>query len=124
LGTWNQWSKSKGVLPTNINLDKMVKSMNIALDCVDRGFGHRTETAIKTYVNLYPGEKIDAIADQIEMKILPRLNGTDKDLVNQYVADEINKILSFLHAEDIQTAFDAVLKDDKSAFFSWKGVNR
>ena len=111
-------------MPININLDEIVKKVNGALDLVDRGFGHRTETAIKTYVNLYPGSKVDAIADQIEMKILPRLNGADKDLVKRDVAHVINDILASIRAEDVQNAFDAVLRDDKSAFFSWKGVNR
>ena len=122
--TWMRWATSKGKLPININLDEIVKKVNGALDLVDRGFGHRTETAIKTYVNLYPGSKVDAIADQIEMKILPRLNGTDKDLVKRDVAHVINDILASMRAEDVQNAFDAVLRDDKSAFFSWKGVNR
>ena len=122
--TWMRWATSKGKLPININLDEIVKKVNGALDLVDRGFGHRTETAIKTYVNLYPGSKVDAIADQIEMKILPRLNGADKDLVKRDVAHVINDILASIRAEDVQNAFDAVLRDDKSAFFSWKGVNR
>jgi hypothetical protein len=122
--TWMRWSTSKGKLPVSINLDEIVKKVNRALDLVDRGFGHRTETAIKTYVNLYPGSKVDAIADQIEMKILPRLNGADKDLVKRDVAHVINDILASIRAEDVQNAFDAVLRDDKSAFFSWKGVNR
>jgi 5-methylcytosine-specific restriction endonuclease McrBC GTP-binding regulatory subunit McrB len=122
--TWMQWATIKGNLSANINLDEIVKKINGSLDLVDRGFGHRTETAIKTYVNLYPGSKLDAIADQIEMKILPRLNGADKDLVQRDVAPIINDILTSMHAEDVQEAFDAILQDDKSAFFSWKGVNR
>ena len=91
---------------------------------MDRGFGHRTETAIQTYVDLYPGSKEDAIADQIAMKILPRLNGVEKDRVQQYVASTVNDVLSSIRAEDEQRAFDNVVQDDKSTFFAWKGVNR
>ena len=122
--TWLKWASSKGQLQQGIDLDAILQQLNIALDSVDRGFGHRTETAIKTYIDLYPGSKTDAIADQIEMKILPRLNGAEKDLVQQGVANAVNMVLTAIRAEDVQQAFDDVLNDTKSAFFSWKGVNR
>ena len=122
--TWMQWASRKGTMRRGMDLDSIIKKLNLALDSVDRGFGHRTETAIQTYVDLYPGSKEDAIADQIAMKILPRLNGVEKDRVQQYVASTVNDVLSSIRAEDEQRAFDNVVQDDKSTFFAWKGVNR
>ena len=122
-GTWDKWAQIKGAMPGGINIDDLIKQLNIALDSVDRGFGLRTETAFKTYVQRYPGMKRDAIADQVAMKVLPRLNGVERDVVRGRAQSAISKVLQAVGDERVLTALDNALSDSASSFFSWKGVN-
>ena len=122
-GTWDKWAQIKGAMPGGINIDDLIKQLNVALDSVDRGFGLRTETAFKTYVQRYPGMKRDAIADQVAMKVLPRLNGVERDVVRGRTQSAISKVLQAVGDERVLAALDNALSDSASSFFSWKGVN-
>ncbi|MGN0844250.1 MAG: AAA family ATPase [Kiritimatiellia bacterium] len=119
---WQKWAKKKGNNPID-KFDEKIQSLKNALESVDRGFGHRTENAIKTYVDYYPGDKKHAFADQIEMKILPKLNGVATDFVKGKVLNSITEILQEIGADDVENAL-AATTDADSAFFTWKGVRR
>ena len=119
---WKNWAKKKGDNPIK-DFDDKIKNLKNALEKVDRGFGHRTENAIKRYVDFYPGDKRHAFADQIEMKILPKLNGVETDLVTERVLPSITPILEEIGDTDVTVALEAT-KNTDSAFFTWKGVRR
>jgi len=97
-----------------------------ALDGVGRAYGFRVDQAMKLYVLNYPGHYREAVSDQIEMKILPKLNGMELQdphfaTVKQAVSDAIAK------TEDgnLQSAFDKACRQDMGAtFFKWRGVTR
>ena len=119
--TWQNWTKPYGRgLP---GIDDAIRELKDALKLVDRGFGHRTESAIKQYVDFYPGNKQDALADQIEMKILPKLNGVEADLVRDKVQAPIASVLRSIKDTDVTDALAATLQGE-STFFTWKGVRR
>ena len=119
--TWQNWTKPYGYgLP---GIDDAIRELKDALKLVDRGFGHRTESAIKQYVDFYPGNKQDALADQIEMKILPKLNGVEADLVRDKVQAPIVSVLRSIKDTDVTDALAATLQGE-STFFTWKGVRR
>lgn len=120
---WLSWAKKKNDKTAVDRLDDKIQTLKTALTKVDRGFGHRTENAIKTYVDFYPGNKNHALADQIEMKILPKLNGIETDLVKDQVASSVRKVLYEIRDTDVCNAFDDTLQSE-SAFFTWKGVRR
>lgn len=119
--TWLEWAKPYGRgLP---GVDDAIRELKEALKLVDRGFGHRTESAIKQYIDFYPGNKQDALADQIEMKILPKLNGVEADLVRDKVQAPILSVLRSINDTDVTDALAATLQGE-STFFTWKGVRR
>lgn len=120
-GAWNEWRTKKSEELPGIN--DYIAQMKAALKSVDCGFGHRTERAIRRYVDLYPGSKKDALADQIEMKILPKLNGIDADLVKNNVSSKILEVLAAIEDKDVSEALKQNLSGD-STFFAWKGVRR
>ena len=97
-----------------------------ALDRVGRAYGFRVDQAMKLYVLNYPGNYREAVSDQIEMKILPKLNGMELQnphftTVKQALSDAIAKTSD----TKLQSAFDEACRQDMGAtFFKWRGVMR
>ena len=121
-GIWRKWAKKKGAELNSLH--DMIETLKQALNQADRGFGHRTENAIRTYIDFYPGDKCHAMADQIEMKILPKLNGCDMDKVkDRDVKNKIQKVLELVNDKELENAFEDSLRAE-TTFFSWKGVHR
>lgn len=94
------------------------------LDMVYRSYGFRVDNAMKTYVINYPGNFREAVADQIEMKILPKLNGVELQ------ADGFGEVKNAM-AEAIRKTGDAKLMEaferacpENGTFFKWRGVMR
>ena len=94
------------------------------LDMVYRSYGFRVDNAMKTYVINYPGNFKEAVADQIEMKILPKLNGVELQ------ADGFGEVKNAM-AEAIRKTGDAKLMEaferacpENGTFFKWRGVMR
>ena len=119
--TWQKWAQKKG--DALGGFEEYIRTLRDALKAVDCGFGHRTELAIRKYVEYYPGNKKDALADQIEMKILPKLNGIECDKVRDYSAAKINEVLEAIDDQAVSRAFAESLAQE-STFFAWKGVQR
>ncbi len=95
-----------------------------ALDTVNRPYGFRVDNAMKTYVLNYPGSHKEAVADQIEMKVLPKLNGLELDsdgfpTVKRALQDAIGKTGD----KDLADAFEKSCPPG-GAFFKWRGVMR
>lgn len=131
--------KYQGKTPNTVLLDadrrnRLMNTVNNILSYMDnagRPFAHRVWQSIETYVSMYPEANINetafnnAIADQIEMKVLPKLNGIDldNDKVQKSLA-QISTVISETNDEKLCEAFENARKLDNSAFFQWKGVVR
>ena len=96
-----------------------------------RAFGHRTSQAITAYVANYPrdGHETDwrtALADQLELRILPRLRGVDADAARpeleglRALAD--NQLRDPALASAIERSLDAA--GSAGGLFVWQGVAR
>ena len=130
--TWNSWRRNadEGELGfatrTLSNLNKILAEFN-------RPFAHRTYQAMLSYIANYPvkpGEDKDdivkrALADQIGMRIMPKLYGVDIKQ-HQDTFNNVDKILRnevkdnlLLHA--FEKASD--LNQNKSGFFHWTGFD-
>lgn len=122
---WANWCVPKldNVVKHNLNTD--LKDINDVLAEVQRPFGHRVNQAIIKYVSLYPGDYNDALADQIEMKILPKLNGLDSQV------SEFDKVMSAIEGKigklgdtELHEAFKMARQNAADSFFKWRGVMR
>ena len=134
LGKWNEINKQSGDLTTNNanKLNEIVSGINGELEKVGRPFAHRVYQSILGYVYAYPNANRDqvafnnAVADQIEMKILPKLNGLEKS--NNDVSDALKRIKDYVEKTkdtELIAEFERSIKDDGSDFFyKWKGVVR
>jgi len=82
--TWKRWHRhEENGTGKNQSIDDDITKINDALVELGRPFGYRTSAAIKSYANNYPGTYKEALADQIEMKILPKLNGVNKENIGK-----------------------------------------
>lgn len=125
---WDRWCKplddqakrDEGV----IFLDRTVLPVLLALNQVNRAYGFRVDQAMRLYVLNYPGEYRDAVSDQIEMKILPKLNGLEiQDPSFGEVKRVIGDAIAAVRDEKLKEAFEASCNPN-ATFFKWRGVMR
>lgn len=123
---WVKW-RNKNVQRVTRMRD-LLAPVNAVLDSVGRPFAYRVSQAMESYVGYYPGnseaEFKAAVADQIEMKILPKLNGLELDIAGfDSVKTTLGGIIDHLSDQQLKDAFDASC-DTKHSFFKWRGVMR
>jgi hypothetical protein len=93
---------------------------------IKRPFGFRTRNSILSYVSNYPSQDNDAIsealADQIEQKILPKFRGLDSR--DSAVKGSLSKIKSILGELKDDLLISAIDQSSRDGQFVWLGVNR
>jgi hypothetical protein len=128
---WDRWiQKEVDSHNPRVNdaLDRMVQIMKD----LKRPFGHRLGRAISVYVANYPmiegGDQVlDPLADQIEMRLLPKLRGTEIDQAEQafdalieFVSQNLgDEVLAHAIRDSVDTA-----RDGGTGQFVWNGVTR
>jgi MoxR-like ATPase len=125
---WNSWCRSPDSLSDNdrVHVMKQVDLLDKAMTEIKRPFGFRTRNSILSYVANYPSADSDsaddAIADQIEQKILPKFRGLDsRDTAVKSALSKVKSVLGELKDELLINAIDQSSKDGQ---FVWMGVNR
>lgn len=125
LPLWKAWSQPKA-MPQQ-EYQKLLKDLNDALDKVGRPFAYRVQQSVDAYMAAYPdpNDWRKAFADQIEMKVLPKLNGLEIASSPKFTetAGVIQKIIDGLGDEDLKKEFDQASNTDNT-FFRWRGVMR
>lgn len=132
LKTWLSWHKTTDSLDgekQQIIID-FVEKLNDALDSFRRPFGHRVNQAIFSYVANHPDASMDegvrmAIADMLEMRILPKLRGVQLEGTAREGLEKIRDIVdSDLQQTDLAEAIgrdiDRALSEGE--LFTWSGL--
>lgn len=124
---WCKWQKEDPDRRKEIM--QYVMPINEVLEKVGRPFAHRVWQAIDGYVSFYPGNSQSALnaalADQIEMKILPKLNGLELDTTGFVdVKTKLSAVIEKLDDDGLIDAFNAACDESRSSFFKWRGVMR
>jgi hypothetical protein len=79
---------------------------------------------MKLYVLNYPGDYRHAVSDQLEMKILPKLNGVElQDARFIEVRNALQTAIDATRDDRLKNAFAASCNTD-ATFFKWRGVMR
>lgn len=126
---WQSWIRNSDTdLSTAIRSDvtEWVQKLNQAMQRIGRPFAHRTYGAMLSYVANYPQQDNFrlAVADQIEMKVLPKLRGLDPhDPQVSQALGEIQSVISSLGDEKLQNAIHEA-RAAESHQFLWHGVDR
>ena len=132
-GVWTKWCKTvdQGALAGPI---EVLTNLNERLAEFNRPFAHRTFQAMLAYMANYPKiEGLDdnqrirqALADQIGMRIMPKLRGVELSQ-NRRTLEEIQGILADgnrLNDRLLLTAFENAINVDKgNGFFRWNGFD-
>jgi uncharacterized protein (DUF3084 family) len=125
--TWEQWVKSFDGNGFD-NERAILTHLNQMLETVNRPFGHRVYRAVLDYLANYPGASIDpalcrnALADQIEQKIVPKLRGLDtQDDTTSRCLDQLSQTISGLQDAELTDAFNRARAQH---VFEWFGVKR
>ena len=118
---WKKWISTSGDGGIS-NLGQQMDEINSYLAELGRPFAHRMWNTVAAYISQYPGDKHDALIDQIEMKILPKLAGLD--MADPTINRVMNNLADYLHKLEepkLNDAFDVACKRD---FFAWQGIER
>jgi predicted nucleic acid-binding Zn-ribbon protein len=125
--TWEKWVKSFDGNGFD-NERAILTNLNQMLETVNRPFGHRVYRAVLDYLANYPGASVDsalcrnALADQIEQKIVPKLRGLDtQDDTTSRCLDQLSKTISGLQDAELTDAFNRARAQH---VFEWFGVKR
>jgi hypothetical protein len=126
---WLSWIKNEDTdlsPAVRTEVSSWIQSLNQAMQLVGRPFAHRTYASILSYVANYPDTdnyKL-ALADQIEMKLLPRIRGLDPQDNNvQQALGGILSVISSLGDDRLLAAVQESSMNDSHQFL-WHGVDR
>jgi outer membrane murein-binding lipoprotein Lpp len=119
-----QWMEWAGGPTVPALVDDSIQKLNDAMDRVQRPFAHRVAQAIRRYVANYGtlGASLEkqALADQIEQRILPKLRGLDV----QEAEAALEGVRSVILATEDQVLLGAFEESKATGNFLWKGVDR
>ena len=127
---WQEWVKDDDTLSPQVRdeVTSWVEELNVAMQLIGRPFAHRTFLSILAYVANYPelegsSHKI-AMADQIELKILPKLRGLDptENNTRQAIA-RLQSVLDKIGDQALVSAFSNCIRQSGHQFV-WHGVDR
>lgn len=128
--TWEKWAKPRRSDSERDTAQKKIEEMVDIMKAFGRPFGHRLGRAMLSYVERYPvtggvpNIVNHALADQVEMRLLPKLRGIEIEARYQ----EIEKLRSFVAALGDDALADAIKTSSEAAEatgqFVWLGVSR
>lgn len=125
---WQRWLDARPLHEDQVELvEKTTGALKDLMGLVGRPFGHRTSKAIHAYVQHYPGRTDvrvkNALADQVEQRILPKLRGIDP---NDDAAREALEALTDIVRKNLgdEELADAIESARQHHAFHWQGLDR
>lgn len=119
---WQEWQNESNRNAVDVEMKK-IDEVNDMLARIGRPFAHRLWNTTEAYILQYPGSARDALIDQLEMKIMPRLNGLD--LSESFVSSEVEHLGIWVDelGDDVLSDAFKRSKEDRE-FFMWQGTER
>lgn len=127
---WNGWGRSSASFDGDGRVSSRIEQMVDLMREFKRPFGHRLGRAIMAYTANYPevegGRGVDdALADQVEMRLLPKLRGVELDLAGP----QFSKLIAFVESDLGDDALAEAIAESMSlgeatGQFVWSGVTR
>ena len=123
MAAWRSWQRpSDDTVEPLISYKRTLEDLNGMLNHIGRPFAYRTYQAIMAYVANYPYENEwnTALADQVAMRIMPKLRGLDLDQHR----DSLNQMRRHIDGMDpaLSAAFSSAIGANQG-FFAWRGID-
>ncbi|PUB10546.1 McrB family protein [Yoonia sediminilitoris] len=128
--TWESWGRSSASVDGGRRVTNRIEQMVDLMRDFKRPFGHRLGRAIMAYAANYPevegGRGVDdALADQLEMRLLPKLRGVETDMAGP----QFSRLMTFVERELGDDALAQAIGESMSLAeatgqFVWSGVTR
>ncbi len=130
--TWSRWVREGAQLPPGDaqRVDRWVEDLNEIVSGIGRPFAYRVSEAIRSYARHYPKTSRtaleDAVADQVELRILPRLRGLDlHDPAAAKAIDDLRRLVADeLEDAALASALEAARSRSGDQLFHWSGLDR
>lgn len=132
--TWRSWIRSPAGLSeaNRSGVKEAIKKLAEIMNACGRPFGHRLNAAIMAYVANYPGDdgrEPDIrvpLADQVELRIMPKLRGLGLDEHGDTFAMLDRFIRQDLDDGDLADRLSALAEHQGKAggLFNWRGLTR
>lgn len=128
--TWESWGRSSASVDSDRHVTGRVERMVELMRDFKRPFGHRLGRAIMAYAANYPEVEggrgfDDALADQVEMRLLPKLRGVEIDMAGPQFSNLINFVERELGDDALAQAIDESMSlAEATGQFVWSGVTR
>jgi uncharacterized coiled-coil DUF342 family protein len=129
--TWQGWVRPITNADRRGNATQQVEKLVDLMKAFKRPFGHRLGRAMIAYVANYPeveGTRAfeDAIADQIEMRLLPKLRGIEVELATAEFSRLVGLVRDEFGDDKLAEAIEASIQlaNDGTGQFVWSGVTR
>ena len=129
---WSAWRHEISNLPNLDEARNMVTELAELMGRLERPFGHRVGQAMLAYAANYPahdgqhGSNLhDAMSDQVEMRLLPKLRGLDLEMAQDSLGRLADHVKDTLRDEDLAEAIEAsIAASADTGRFAWKGLTR
>lgn len=124
---WKGWRRTASSANLNEWFNK-IQEINNWFATIERPFAHRVDQAIRDYMTQYPYENNEykiAFADQLEMKILPKINGVELAMPGfNHVKNNLIDLMKTLEDQALLDTFQKATDESYNTFFKWRGVMR
>ena len=126
---WEKWVRTPDQVDQETIVQSNIEKMSEIMSSFGRPFGHRLGISIKSYVANYPEvEGVDrmncSLADQIEMRLLPKLRGVEIS-ENAPNFDDLITLVNQLNDPALARAIEVSQEfSSNNEQFTWLGVTR
>ncbi|TCP41365.1 McrB family protein [Rhodovulum marinum] len=127
---WQGWVRPVSEVEGEARVRNSVETMVEIMKDLKRPIGHRLGRAIMAYVANYPKAEgtrpiEDALADQVEMRLLPKLRGVDVEVAAAHFSRLRTFVEQDLGDEKLAHAIsDSIQSSEETGQFVWSGVTR
>ena len=127
---WQGWVQPVSRIERDARVRNGIETMVDLMKDFKRPIGHRLGRAIMAYVANYPDVEgarpiEDALADQVEMRLLPKLRGVDVEVAGSQFSRLQTFVEQELDDEKLAQAInDSVQASEETGQFVWSGVTR
>jgi hypothetical protein len=122
---WRGWLKEPDdrTIQNIQAMETLLNDINSVLGDLGRPFGWRNYKAILTYIANYPekGNPMCAMADQVAMRVMPKLRGLDLG-EHAEAFNRFNNLLAQINDSALTRAFEDA-RNNSMGFFNWRGLN-